>query len=163
MSEFYPDDEDRVINSPVGELTTEEICWEIFKKAKNDLVLTELLKMSPVPTGADYLSFNYGDNIPEWFEGDHVRICELLDEYSKRLQPVDLRRVRFERELASITNGADFADLGEEQLRQLIKLLFARQREIGRGDEELQEMLRDVRNSSDEAMWIFDALDPTLN
>jgi hypothetical protein len=76
---------------------------------------------------------------------------------------VDFRRVRFERELRSITNGADFEDLGEEQLRQLIKLLFARQREIGRGDEDLQEMLRDFRNASDEAMSIFDQYDETLN
>jgi hypothetical protein len=76
---------------------------------------------------------------------------------------IDLRRIRFKRTLQSIINGADVADLGEEQLRQLIKPLFARQREVGRGDEEIQDMLREVRNSSREAEWIFDTLDPTLN
>lgn len=166
MSEFYPDDEDRVINSPVEELTTEEIRWEILKKAKNDLVLAELLKTPPVPAGADYLSLNYGENIHEWFEGDAVRICELLDEYSKRMQPVDFRHVRFKRELQSITNGADPNVLIEEQLNRLIKLLFARQREVGRDSdegEEINAMLSELRSSSREAEALFDTLEEKLN
>ena len=86
MNEFYPDDEDYVMNSPPDKLTNDELRWEILDRAKRDPILSLLLKDGKYPTGDDYISLNYGDNIPDFFEGNDARICELLEEYNKRLQ-----------------------------------------------------------------------------